>query len=575
MRDNLVYICCVEEDESIAEEIASVLSRYHIDTYIGLRSADNNERMRMLDSMRILVLLFSRGVLQSTIIDNEVTEALNRRLPIIPFQIDDTSVKENLSMDFMLKKCQWALGYPDRTRQMDDLVVSICRFVGIDAIQRNPQDPFEQLKRGIALEHASNGLHKDRKEAMLWITKSADSGNLMAMFELYKFYRDTENDNPYRDYDKARKWLIKAADNGLAEAQYILGTNYEVYDDSLVAIVSCLPQTVSIPLGIKRNLKKAREYYTRSAQQGNKKAMFRLGVLCMEGPKGMRNDEEAFKYLSMASDIDHPVLWLHLGKLYEKRKDRAKAMECFAKAGHIGDFDIVKALMHGRISKNNLDKVHDIVFKSVHAYDPRFRELRATLYERGLSVEKDTQKAAEYYNEAFDMFTSDISGNKNDVAGIRCLKKAIKLGDLRALYSLARYYFDHQTRKDAFYYFTEAAAKGLPIAQFYLAYYFMFGLDVAAIDYNQAIRWLRKADVPGIPEAPYYLGELYLKGKGCEPSPSWAFFYWEKAAMQNYPAAEFRLSQSYEIGYGTEKDTQRAQYWREKAIKHGFHINGD
>ena len=65
MDNKLVYISCVKEDESIAKEIASILSMYHIDSHIALQSIDNKEKMLMLNSMSILVLLFSKGVLKN------------------------------------------------------------------------------------------------------------------------------------------------------------------------------------------------------------------------------------------------------------------------------------------------------------------------------------------------------------------------------------------------------------------------------------------------------------------------------------------------------------------------------
>lgn len=574
MDKKLVYISCVKEDESIANEIASILSMYHIDSHISLQSIDNNEKMLMLSSMSILVLLFSNGVLKSSVIDNEVTEAINRHLPIIPFRIDDTSIKENLSLDFMLKKSQWVLGYPDRTKQMDDLVVSICRFMGVDAIQQNPTDPFEQLKRGIALEFGSNGLCKDRKEAMLWITKSAENGNIMAMFELYKFYLNSEDDNSYQDYNKAKEWLIKAANKGLAEAQYILGSNYEVYDDSVIILYG-IPSDESHPLGIKKDLNKAKEYYTLSAKQGNKKAMFRLGMLYVEGPEEMRSDKYAFQFLSMASDINHPILWLNLGKLYKKNNELDNALECFKKSGQWGDFEMATTFLQEKNNTDRLYEANEIIFKSTHNHDPRFLELRASLFEQGIIVKRDIHKASDYYNEAFNIYSSKYSSFYDEDAGIRCLENAIKLDDVYALYKLAKFYFEHKDYTRAYLYFTEAALKGQITANFYLGYYYMYGMGVTVIDYKNAIHRLKQADVPGLPYASFLLGELYMEGKGCVQAPDTAFKYWYKSAVQNFPNAEYRLAQSYEIGYGTEKNLKLSTYWRDQAVKHGFKINDE
>ena len=185
-----IYISSSAEDHELAINIKNILEKFHFNVFISYQASDLSERVQILEKMNIMILLFSKETLKSCIVDNEVTEAINRQVPIVPYQVDETTIKECLSLDFMLKKSQWVLGYPDRQKQMDDLIVSVCRYLGVDAVQNNPIDPFEQLKRGIALEYGTNGLEKDRKEAMLWITKSAKQGNYIAMHELYKFYRN-------------------------------------------------------------------------------------------------------------------------------------------------------------------------------------------------------------------------------------------------------------------------------------------------------------------------------------------------------------------------------------------------
>jgi len=331
----IVYISYVKADETLAVEIASKLEKYHIPYFLGKDSISSQEKLTNLDCMRILVYLFSKDSLNSNIIDNEITAAINSQVPIVPFQIDKTNIKDNLSLDFMLKKSQWVLGYPDREKQMDNLIVSVCRFMGVDAIQENPTDPFEQLKRGIALEYGTNGLLKDRKEAMLWLEKSAKSGNLMAMFELYKFHANSEDDNEFVDYDKARQYLIMAADNGLSEAQYKLGTCYEVYDEYIKEIIVTLNPNVSVPLMIRKDVNKAKYYYELASSQGHKKAKDRLEHLNSQGTstddyinpddsvanyqKALslfnNNTSEAFYFMAEAAAAGLPVAMYHLGKM--------------------------------------------------------------------------------------------------------------------------------------------------------------------------------------------------------------------------------------------------------------------
>ncbi|SHM55877.1 TPR repeat [Xylanibacter ruminicola] len=400
--NSIVYISYVKTDEALAVEIASKLEAYHIPCFLGEESVVTKEKLANLDCMRILVFLFSKNSLNSNIIDNEITTAINSQVPIVPFQVDKTYIKENRSLDFMLQKSQWVLGYPDREKQMDNLIVSVCRFMGVDAIQENPTDPFEQLKRGIALEYGTNGLSCNRKEAMLWLEKSAENGNFLAMYELYKFFVNSEDGNDTHDYAKARGYLIMAADNGLAVAQYELGTCYEVYDELLVEhYVNLLPD-ISLPLGIRKDITKARYYYDKAARQGYKKAKDRLDYL------------------------------------------------------------------------NTLKSPTN---------------------------------------------TTDISDN-----GLASYDKALSLMP--------------ENPRDSFYHMADAAAAGLPIAQFRMGQILLRGIGTFP-DHAMAAKWLKRADIPGLPDATMLLGEMYKTGDGVEKDMKKAKDCFKRAAIQYNTIAEY------------------------------------
>ena len=400
--DTIVYISYVKADEALAIEIASKLEKYNIHCFLGEETVISKEKLTNLDCMKVLVFLFSKDSLESNIIDNEITTAINSQVPIVPFQVDRTYIKENRSLDFMLQKSQWVLGYPDREKQMDNLIVSVCRFMGVDAIQENPTDPFEQLKRGIALEYGTNGLCKDRKEAMLWLEKSAENGNFMAMYELYKFYVNSEDNNDTFDYVKAKDYLIMAADNGLAEAQYKLGTCYEVYDELIENYYVNLLPDVSMPLGIKKDVGKAIYYYDLASKQGVKKAKQRLDYL----------------------------------NTHEVPKD-----------------------------------VSDI------------SENRITSYERALSLMPENPRKS-------------------------------------------------------FYHMADAAASGLPIAQYRMGQFFLQGIGTLP-DHVLAAKWLKRADIPGLPGATMLLGKMYETGDGVERNMKKAKDCYRRASIQIHSIKEY------------------------------------
>lgn len=568
MKKKIVFISCELPDQELAEEISNLLAIYHIDSYISCLAKSCEEKIEHIQCMNVLVLLFSKNSVNSSIIDNEITEAINNQIPIVPFQVDDTSIKENLSFDFILKKSQWVSGFPNRKKQMDNLFVSICRFLGIDAIEKNPSDPFEQLKRGIALEYGTNGLSKDRKEAMLWLTRSAQNNNASAMFELYKFHINSEDDNDYRDYNKARKWLIKSADAGFSDAQYILGNQYEIYDENCFQIYSNHNKEISYPLLIEKDLHLARKYYEAAAEQGNKKAMFRLGILCIHGTEDMVDHQKAFKLLSAASEIDNQELWLELGQLHKEKKNIPIAIECFQKAKYAGEYELSLCLLECTGIKKNYIKANEIVFHPRHEMDPRYNELKGLIFERGLGVTPDLSVASRYYLKASKYYNSSHSRFHDNEKAFKALEKAAELNNVEATYYLALFFLNKEDTK-AYSLFKKAAIQGLPIARFYVAYCLLYGIGTGE-DYNSAFYWLSQADIPGLAYATFLLGELYFNGIGTITNHQKALDCYNRAANQNQPNAEYKLYQLYNEGLSVSKNPIAAKNYYERAKAHGL-----
>ena len=384
----VVYVSYVKDDEAIALDIATGLSKYHIDYFLGNEYVSDKEKIIALQDMNVLVFLFSHGSLNSNIIDNEITTAINNQAPIVPFQVDDSKISDNLSLDFMLKKSQWVLGYPDREKQLDNLIVSVCRFLGVDAIQENPTDPFEQLKRGTALEYGTNGLLKDRKEAMLWLEKSAESGNIMAMYELYKFYANSEDDNEYTDYDKATSNLIMAADKGLAEAQYDLGVHY-IYP---------------IPIHVQPDKSKAQHYLELASKQGHKKAKDRLEAL----KKGENNVYDP-------PTNDDAVSFYGQAQRFANKHDMVNTFYYMAEAASrglpIAMYYLSRMFIKGIGTYVDYTLAAKWLMKADIPGLPDATQLLGELYASGKGVEKDMKKAKDCFKRAAIQYNTIMKFN--------------------------------------------------------------------------------------------------------------------------------------------------------------------
>ena len=88
----------------------------------------------------------------------------------------------------------------------------------------NKGNPVAQLKLGM-MYYAGKGVSENEKLAVEYLTKSAQQGNVEAMYQLGNaFTFGSETPKLAADADiEAAQWYFKAANNGSADAQYSLG----------------------------------------------------------------------------------------------------------------------------------------------------------------------------------------------------------------------------------------------------------------------------------------------------------------------------------------------------------------
>ena len=98
------------------------------------------------------------------------------------------------------------------------------------------------------------------------------------------------------------------------------------------------------------------------------------------------------------------------------------------------------------------------------------------------------------------------------------------------------------------------------------AYYSGHGVSQ---DYNEAVRWYRKAADQGIAYAQYALGVSYAKGQGIPQSYIEAIRWFRKAADQGDARSQCDLGISYASGFGVPQNDVEAVNWYRKAADQG------
>lgn len=172
------------------------------------------------------------------------------------------------------------------------------------------------------------GVEKDIDKAKEILTKSADEGNTASMILLGKL----ADDNTQEGVDAAIDWYTKAANMGDSDAAYLMSkyVNRKLFtgkdpntgedaqfftmpseEERLPWLQRAVDNEYPCPDALAeignfyeygkataKNVQKAREYYTRGAECGNRYAMYRLGVINYDE----KNYDDAIFYLKKAYD---------------------------------------------------------------------------------------------------------------------------------------------------------------------------------------------------------------------------------------------------------------------------------
>ncbi|MGB2739426.1 MAG: tetratricopeptide repeat protein [Cognaticolwellia sp.] len=154
----------------------------------------------------------------------------------------------------------------------------------------------------------------------------------------------------------------------------------------------------------------------------------------------------------------------------------------------------------------------------------------AILYENGVGVLKDIEKAIDWYI------------------------KAAELGLAEAQYLLGELYDNHcyineNYQQKSANWTEKAAEKGHVQAQYKLSYVYNYGRGVHK-DHKQAIKWCRKAAEQGYVSAQVELGNQYSYGVNLAEDLFKAVEWYKKAAKQGSTEAQCSLGELYEGGWG-------------------------
>lgn len=132
-------------------------------------------------------------------------------------------------------------------------------------------------------------------------------------------------------------------------------------------------------------------------------------------------------------------------------------------------------------------------------------------------------------------------------------------------------YYDKKDYKSAFINYKKAARLGIPEAQYYLANMYLEGKG-SRKNKSEAIMWLQKSVHGGFAPAQVSMGLRYQFGSGVLKDLPKAYNLFLRAAKADNPEGQYFLAFLIATGKGTAKNSKKALKWYRIAKSNGFPV---
>ncbi|KAG4301539.1 hypothetical protein PCANB_001815 [Pneumocystis canis] len=349
-------------------------------------------------------------------------------------------------------------------------------------------DPETQLKYAKKLIQVASELSNDNLKDTKFIKKNKEK----YLSDAYSIVKGLVNSNP--PYPEAMFFLANcygdgtlglSVDHKQAYMLYYSASKYK-HSQSIYRTAVCL----EIGMGIKKNQEKAVQYYQKAASLGNVTAMYKIGIILLNGLlKQTKNPKKAIFWLKKASELadeENPHALHELAILHEKD--------------------------NGGVVTRNEEYSLELYTKAAHLMYPPSQARLAYAYEHGiLGCEIDPKKSISWYMLAAE------KGNPDAELG------------LSGWYLTGAEGILEQSDKKAYLWAKKAAEKGFTKAEYVIGYYLEVGIGVKSNRVEAKI-WYKRAAKKGLVRAIEKLYELKKSGSNSK-IPDKMYSRWQLAKM--------------------------------------------
>ena len=357
-----------------------------------------------------------------------------------------------------------------------------------------------------------------------------------------------------------RQILLRSAEAGDAKAQFDLGLSY--------LQAACSQQDVD----------QAVTWLHRAAMRNHPDALFTLAQLYLQGRAGTSDRDplnRALGWLVRAKELGHP----EAGKYFQ-------AVMVTLQADHPGEYDAeYDELAEADESRRDYDDEYGAEEYADRRgeTEPDEEEIPDSDYlivdDKMMTKRRSLQTLADMgHTRALavlgELYLRGIDGPKDEQKALECFRKAADQDDPPALYRLGSFYLsgsDSEARdfSKARQFLFRAVALGSSAALFSLGELYAHEQNKNR-DYRKAAQYFEKAKEAGITDALARLAELYTQGQGVPQDDGKALELYTQGARAGSSEAQYGLALAYLNGRGTEIDLPRALKWLRKAAENGF-----
>lgn len=457
-----VFISYSSKQAEIAFAVCDYLEKHDIRCWVAPRDIPSGSNYTLeipsgIQQCKVMVLMFSETATQSQWITLEVMSAVNNNMTIIPFRIEDYPVNSNMGLYFMLQKSQWIDAFPKFEDQLENLRKDIEKIIGKKSLNLNPTDPIDQFQLGM---NYFSGVYvqKDIILARKWFTVAAKQGHVKSMKMLGDLYSAHDSFNGFM----ADKYYKLAAENGDSQSQYILGETFFKSGNLSEAIkwfeksvetgsyeaLEALAELYYYGNGIEIDYIKSYTYCEKAILTESAKAYYLMGRMNLYGEGRDINYPLALEYLNKAKSKDLESANYELGIIYEKGLGVVK--------------DIEKAVSYYRAAKTGTSYKKIAEIRNNQEKDNNFNTINPTTtefyYTAGLlfEEEKNYSSAIEMYEtaakkgsvDAIARYGAFLWDQENYETGLSWLEKAVNQNNALACTFLGNCYFEGRYFKE-------------------------------------------------------------------------------------------------------------------------------